>query len=80
MKFKKNYVYYIISGIFAILAIISSTYTIGWEKGAEAGFDVTIDTIQNIIDKQIKANSNTCTKLIFKDTLVYYISHKTIIR
>lgn len=71
--------------IIGIILVFTLSFTyrignrIGFEKGFEKGFSVTIDTVQSIMQKQIKSDT-TVTKLtiINNDTNVYILKQKSL--
>ena len=62
-----------------LLALLSVpfTYDKGFEKGADKMFIAVTDTIQSILNKQIKSDTSESKLIIINpDTNVYYIRRK----
>lgn len=84
-KFKLNSLA-VLSAILLLCAVLvvifsyNAGYNKGWDRGANVIFKSTIDTVQAICDKQLKSDSSV-TKLVLinPDTIVYYLSRKTVL-
>ncbi len=46
------------------------------DKSYQDGYSAGIDTVFKIMDVQLRADTNTCTYIIFDDTLVYQLYRK----
>lgn len=65
--------------IFAISTYSSRVNERSRMEAMDQGFNIALDTLQKIVDKQLKADKNTLTKIVFetpKDTLTYILKHK----
>jgi len=66
--------------IISIIIISSRTsYNYGYKLGGKRGVIIAFDTVFNIMEKQINGDSNTYTKVIYNDSNIYRLSHKTVI-
>lgn len=76
---KKIIIKIIIALILFIFSIFSS-YKIGFNNGLDKMFFAVTDTIQTIINNQIKSDTSVTELIIINpDTNVYYLSRKTVL-
>jgi cbb3-type cytochrome oxidase subunit 3 len=70
--------------IICLICVSTLFYRIGYRKGeyngAVKGIIVTLDSVQNILEKQLKSNTTASKILIINpDTNVYVLSKKTML-
>lgn len=67
-----------------LITVISSSiflsYNIGYKSGINDGFNISLDTANKILQKQLKSDT-TVTELVLinQDTNVYILSRKTLL-
>jgi hypothetical protein len=71
-------------GIISVVALYGTLkerrgYNEGYSKGYANGVSKALDTVRTLMDKRINNTPPAVTALIIEDTLVYYLSKKTLI-
>lgn len=61
--------------IIMFFIIDNKKYEVGFEKGYKEGSHYALDTVQKILNHQLKQDSTVCSNVTFNDTLWYNLSN-----
>lgn len=81
MKRNKTFIYLSLVILMTLIAVFS--YNIGYNEAVDdtvplavdAGWNSAIDSVENILKRQVKSDTSTCTYLCI-DTAKYYLSRR----